>query len=86
MCEIENAEGERLLSKEWQSLFTTTDYALPVVIKPKKDGTLRLCVDNRRLDAIRILYMYTIPMMYGFIDSLEDAEIFSTLGANSGYW
>ena len=64
----------------------TTDYAAPVVFAPKKHGTLRLCVDYRRLNDMNIWDAYLIPGTDECIDSLGDAEIFSTLDTNSGYW
>ena len=53
---------------------------------PKKDGTLRFCVDYRRLNAITVRDSHPILRMDECIDSLGDARIVSTLNANSGYW
>lgn len=44
------------------------------------------CVDYRRFNAILIRDNYPIPRMYEFLDSLGKARMFSSLGANSGYW
>ncbi|MGH0053304.1 MAG: reverse transcriptase/ribonuclease H family protein, partial [Sphaerochaetaceae bacterium] len=61
-------------------------WASPVVFAPKKDGTLRFCVDYRRLNSVTIRDTYPIPKMDECIDSLGDASIFTTLDCNSGYW
>ena len=63
-----------------------SEWASPVVLAPKKDGTLRFCVDYRRLNAVTIPDTYPLPRMDDCIDSLGDATIFTTLDANSGYW
>ena len=63
-----------------------TEWAAPIVFAPKKDGSLRFCVDYRRLNAETVRDSYPIPRMDECIDSLGDAQLFSTLDANSGYW
>ena len=62
------------------------EWASPIVFVPKADGTLRFCVDYRRLNAMTVRDSYPIPRMDECIDSLGDARVFSTLDANSGYW
>lgn len=51
-----------------------------------KDGTLRLCLDYRKLNALTKCDSHSIPRNEKCIDSLGDATVFSTLDANSGYW
>ena len=65
---------------------STSEWAAPIVFAPKKDGTLRFCVDYRKLNALTVRDSYPIPRMDECIDSLGDAEIFTSLDANSGYW
>jgi len=57
-----------------------------VVLVPKPDGTMRFCVDYRRLNEGKVRNVYPLPRMDDFIDVLGDAEVFSTLVCNSGYW
>ena len=65
---------------------SSSEWASPIVYAPKADGSLRFCVDYRRLNAITVRDAYPIPRMDECIDSLGHAKVFSTLDANSGYW
>lgn len=53
---------------------------------PKNDGSLRFCVDDRKLNAVTVGDSYPLHRMDWCIDSPGEATIFSTLDANSGYW
>ena len=83
--ELEKAEVERQL-KEGVIEPAQSEWASPVVFAPKGDGTLRFCVDYRRLNEATLKDSYPIPKMDECIDSLGDAKIFSTLDCNAGYW
>ena len=63
-----------------------SEWASPVVLAPKKDGSLRFCVDYRRLNSLTIRDSYPLPRMEDCIDSLGDAKYFTTLDCNAGYW
>ena len=60
-------------------------YASPIVIVRKKDGTLRLCVDYRRLNAITVGDAYPLPRIQDSFDALVGAQHFNTLDLASGY-
>jgi len=62
-----------------------TEWASPVLLAPKKDGTQRFCVDFRRLNAATIPDTYPLPRMDDCIDSLAEAKIFTMLDALWGY-
>ena len=64
----------------------TCEWASPIVLVPKPDGSLRFCVDYRKLNSITIPDTYPLPRMDECIDSLGDAAVFTTLDCNSGYW
>ena len=52
-------------------------WASPVVLVHKKDGSLRFCIDIRRLNARTVK---------DALDSLDGACIFTSLDLKSGYW
>lgn len=66
--------------------FGKTEWALFDVFAIKKDRTLRFCVNYRCLNAIFSCDSCLLPRMDKSIHSLGDAQVFSTLIANSVYW
>lgn len=57
-----------------------------IVPVTKKDGSLRLCIDFRALNALNIKDSYPIPRIDEILDSLAQATVFSTLDATSWYY
>jgi hypothetical protein len=63
----------------------TSEWASPVVLVPKPEGSMRFCIDYRRLNTVTVRDSYPLPRMDECIDSLRDARVCSTLYCNSGY-
>lgn len=61
-------------------------YASPVVIVTKKDGSLRLCIDYRKLNSCSTRDAFPLPRIEEALESLGQAKYFSTLDLTSGYW
>ena len=61
-------------------------YAAPITLQPKKDGSLRFCVDFRELNAVTIRDVYPIPRIDDTLDQLQHAKYFSSMDLRSGFW
>lgn len=56
-----------------------------IVIAHEIDGSLRFCMDHRKLNAGTVKDRYPIPQMDMFIDGFWTANVFSALDANGAY-
>ena len=57
-----------------------------VVLVRKKDGSLRFCIDLRRLTALTVKDSHPLPCICETLESLAGAAHYFTLDLNSGFW
>ena len=63
-----------------------TDWCAPIVIVPKPNGTVRLCVDIMKLNLNVKREIHPLPSVDHILGKLGDSKIFSKLDANSAFW
>ena len=61
-------------------------WAFPVVLIPKVDGTIRFCIDYRKLNAITVKDKYPLPRIDDLLDATQGHKYFTTLDCAAGYW
>ncbi|XP_062420887.1 uncharacterized protein K02A2.6-like [Pungitius pungitius] len=64
---------------------SSSSYASPIVLVRKSDGSLRLCVDYRRLNLKTRRDAFPLPRIDETLDALSGAKSFSTIDLASGY-
>ena len=57
-----------------------------VVLMRKKDGSLRFCIDFRKLNSLTVKDSHPLPRICETLESLAGAAHFSTFDMNSGFW
>lgn len=60
-------------------------WSSPVVFVNKKDGTLRLCVDYRAVNAVTVRNRFPLPRLDECFDRLSNAKFFSKIDLQQGY-
>ena len=61
-------------------------WASAVVLVQKKDGSLRFCIDLRKLNNQTVKDAYSLPHINEILNSMKGSLWFSLLDLKSGYW
>ncbi len=63
-----------------------SEWSSHLVIVPKKDGSLRVCVDFRKLNAQSRFDAYPMPRIDDLLERIGQARYITTLDLCKGYW
>jgi hypothetical protein len=64
---------------------SVSPWGAPVLFVKKKNKTLRLCIDFRKLNKLTVKNKYPLSRIDDLFDQLKDAKIFSKIFLISGY-
>jgi hypothetical protein len=64
---------------------SSSPWGCPALFVKKTDGSLRMCVDYRPLNAVTIKNKYPLPRIDVLFDQLAGAKVFSKIDLRSGY-
>ncbi|CAM5106154.1 unnamed protein product [Eretmochelys imbricata] len=65
---------------------SSSPWASPVVLVPKKDRLIWFCVDYRKLNAITVSDTYSMPRPDELLEKLGGAHYLTTMDLTKGYW
>jgi hypothetical protein len=86
-AKLEAARREfEAMEREWIIERSTSPWASPLHMVPKKDGSWRPCGDFRRLNLVTEADVYPLPNMLDFSDRLSGCSVFSKIDLRKGYW
>jgi hypothetical protein len=64
---------------------SASPWGSPILFVDKRDGTIRLCVDYRKLNEVTIKNKYPFPKIDDLFDQLNGAKVFSKIDLRTGY-
>ena len=83
-------EGVRheILKLEEQGIIvrSKSPWASPIVPVPKPDGTIRICIDYRRLNSITIKDPYYMVTLEEILDRVGNSSVMSKIDLSKGYY
>ena len=80
--ELDQMEATGVIKK----IDTPTPWCAGMVVVPKKEGKIRICVDLKPLNESVLREIHPLPKVEDTLAQLSGARVFSKLDANSGFW
>ena len=65
---------------------SSSEFASPIVLVEKSDGSTRLCVDYRKINKVVVRDRYPMPLIDDVLDALRGAKVFTTLDLENGFF
>lgn len=65
---------------------SNSDWCCPIVLVRKSDGSIRFCVDDRRVNEVSKFDAYPMPQVDELLDRLGKARVYTTLDLTKDYW
>lgn len=81
-----NKEVDRMLSLGVIEEAVCCPWNNPVVAVKKKDGSMRLCLDARRLNTIIVQEAYPIPQIASIMSNLSGSRYLSSIDLEAAFW
>ena len=78
-------EIDKLLEAEFIYEIEHTEWVSPIVVVPKKNGKLRVCVNLKQLNAVTICDNYPLPITDHVLERVAGKEAYSFCDGFSGY-
>jgi hypothetical protein len=75
-----------ILLKKGLVRLSVSPWGASVLFAPKKDGDLRMCLDDRALNKLTVKNKCPIPRIDKIFDRLQGAQYFTSLDLRSGYY
>lgn len=85
---LEMAEAKKQIAELLAKGFiqpSQSPFGAPILFVQKKDGSLRMCIDYRALNALTVKNRYPLPNIADLLDKFSGAKVFSSIDLASGY-
>ena len=65
---------------------SVSPWGAPALFVKNKDGTLRICIDYRKINKVTVKNKYPLPRIEDLFGQLKGAGFFSKIDLRSGYY
>ena len=89
LSQTENDHADKLTAamlKDGVIRTSSSPYNSPIIMVMKKDGSIRFCVDYRRLNKVTKTCKYPLTYASSCYDKLHESYYFTSLDFQSAYW